>query len=65
MGFNKRRLPEIDELKKIHQESNSDKEFMESVVGKSDALYGSVESMNYLDAVYENLLSKNGRQPKN
>jgi hypothetical protein len=49
MGFNTRRLPELKELMKIRENYNSDKEFLESYVGKSDAIVGPVDSSEYLE----------------
>lgn len=55
MGFNKRELPELDRLKEIHKKIGNDLEFVKFIVGKSDAITGSVESYEYLEKVYENL----------
>jgi hypothetical protein len=49
MGFNTRRLPELKELIKIRENYNSDKEFIESYVGKADAVIGPVDSSDYLE----------------
>ena len=51
MGFNTRRLPELKELIKIRENYNSDKEFLESYVGKADAVIGPVDSSNYLEKI--------------
>jgi hypothetical protein len=58
MGFNKRQLPELDELKKIHERFDTDIEFIKYVVGKSDALIGPSESHRYLEEVYDKVKSK-------
>ena len=55
MGFNKRYIPELEVLMKRRKEYNSDEDFLNSVVGKSDALIGSAESMEYLDSIYEKI----------
>jgi hypothetical protein len=55
MGFNKRYLPELDELKKIHQECPSDEDFIKRIVGKSDCLLGPSESHEYLEKIYEGI----------
>jgi hypothetical protein len=34
---------------------SSDEEFLSAVVGKSDALIGSSESIDYLDQIYDNI----------
>lgn len=62
MGFTKRVLPEIEELMEIHRLSSSDKEFISKVVGKCDGIYGSVESVTYLNNIYENLRTRDGGQ---
>ena len=49
MGFNTRRLPELKDLIKIRENYNSDKEFIESYVGKADAVIGPVDSSDYLE----------------
>jgi hypothetical protein len=51
MGFNKRYLPELDELKVIHQKFSNDRDFIKFIVGKSDALIGPSESHAYLDMI--------------
>lgn len=60
MSFHKRRLPDLQELKKIHEECDSDEDFIQRVVGKSEALSGSKESLDYLDLIYQKIISKNG-----
>jgi hypothetical protein len=54
MGFHKRHIPDIERLKEIRTSCNSDEEFLEKILGKADAIIGSVESVRYLDEVYEN-----------
>ena len=49
MGFNTRRLPELKDLIKIRENYNSDKEFLDSYVGKADAVIGPVDSSDYLE----------------
>jgi hypothetical protein len=55
MGFNKRYIQEIAILKERRKEYSSDSEFLQAIVGKSDALIGSKESMDYLDFLYEKI----------
>ena len=55
MGFNKRLVPELDVLVERRKNYNSDEEFLSAVVGKSDALIGSCESIDYLDQIYESI----------
>ncbi len=57
MGFNKRYVPELDVLMERRKRYDSDEEFINSVVGKADALIGSVQSMEYLDSIYEKIKS--------
>ena len=57
MGFNKRYIQEIEVLKERRKNYNSDEEFLNAVVGKSDALIGPKESMDYLDSIYEKIKS--------
>jgi hypothetical protein len=53
MGFNKRYLPELEDLKELHQKIGNDQDFIKHVVGKSDCLLGPSESHLYLEMVYE------------
>jgi hypothetical protein len=55
MGFHKRHIPGLDRLKEIRTSCNSDEEFLDKIVGKSDAIIGSNESIRYLDEIYENV----------
>ena len=58
MGFNKRYVPELESLKERRKEYSSDREFLNAIVGKSDALIGPVESIKYLDSIYEKIKEK-------
>lgn len=62
MGFNKRYIQELEVLKERRKGYNSDKEFLNAIVGKSDALIGSKESMDYLDSLYEKIKSLEERE---
>jgi hypothetical protein len=62
MGFNKRYIQELEVLKERRKEYGSDKEFLNAIVGKSDALIGSKESMDYLDSIYEKIKSLEERE---
>lgn len=55
MGFNKRFVPELDVLMERRKNYSSDEEFLSAVVGKSDALIGSSESIDYLDQIHDNI----------
>ena len=48
MGFNKRYLPDLAELKSIRERMNDDSRFLEIYLYKPDALIGHTESMEYL-----------------
>ena len=62
MGFSKRYLPELDRLKEIRKEINDDREFLKYVVGKSDCLMGSTESLQMIRYIEEEIENerKNG-----
>ena len=62
MGFNKRYLPELEVLLERRKGYKTDEEFLNAVIGKSDALIGSRKSMDYIDALYKGIQkkSKNG-----
>jgi hypothetical protein len=62
MGFHKRAIPDLEKLIEIHKASKSDSDFIREVVGKAEAVSGPVESLTYLDEVYEKLISENGRK---
>ncbi len=55
MGFHRRHIPDLERLKEIRTSCNSDEEFLDKIVGKSDAIIGSNESIRYLDEIYENV----------
>ena len=57
MGFNKRYIQGLEVLKEKRKMYTSDKEFLNAVVGKSDALTGPNESVDYLDSLYEKIKS--------
>jgi hypothetical protein len=53
MGFNKKYIPDLQRLKEIRISCKSDEEFLEKVLGKADAIIGSIEAVRYLDKIYE------------
>ncbi len=53
MGFHRRHIPDLERLKEIRTSCNRDEEFLDKIVGKSDAIIGSNESIRYLDEIYE------------
>lgn len=62
MGFNKRYIQGLEVLKEKRKMYTSDKEFLNAVVGKSDALTGPNESVDYLDSLYEKIKSLEERE---
>lgn len=60
MGFSKRYLPDIDKLAEMRKEFNDDREFLKFVVGKSDCLMGSTESLQMIRYIEEEI--ENGRK---
>lgn len=55
MGFNKKFLPEVEDLKKMREKYADDKEFLKRIFSNVDAFLGSVESYNYLQKIQKNL----------
>jgi hypothetical protein len=62
MGFNKRYLPELERLKEIREEMNSDKEFLNIYLYKPDVVLGSIDSMDYVKKVEDLAKIKNDRE---
>jgi len=58
MGFNKRYLPELDVLLERRKRYETVDEFLNAVVGKADVIMGSCESVDYIDALYEEIQKK-------
>lgn len=58
MSFFRKILPSIDKMKEIHQDCQSDEEFILRIRGKADALEGSSESFDYLKSVEEKIAKK-------
>jgi len=55
MGFTKRILPDPESLKKMRAEIGNDREFLKMVVGKSDCLLGSTESLEMIRYIEEEI----------
>jgi hypothetical protein len=55
MGFNKKFLPEVEDLKKMREKYADDKEFLLRIFSNADAFLGSVESYNYLEKIQKKL----------
>jgi hypothetical protein len=53
MGFNKKYLPPITEMKKARDSYESDSKFLKDFIGKYDCLIGSKESLDYLNELEE------------
>lgn len=51
MGFNKRYLPELEELKKIRERMDNDKEFLNIYLYRPDAILGHIGSIDYVKEV--------------
>lgn len=51
MGFNKKRLPPLEDLKKIRNSYSSDEEFLIKQFGKADCIIGPLESMDYVKEI--------------
>jgi hypothetical protein len=60
MGFNKRYIPKIDDLKKIQETIQDDKKFLDLYYFKPDALIGSKESVDYMEELARQNEEKNG-----
>jgi hypothetical protein len=58
MGFNKRYIPDLETLKERRKRYENDEEFFKATVGRSDALIGPPESIDYLDSIYEEITKK-------
>jgi hypothetical protein len=58
MSFHRRRIPEIEDLKRIYEECSDDKEFLNRVVGKAEAISGSTESIAFLEKIEEKVYPK-------
>lgn len=52
MGFNNRYLPELKVLLERRKKYKSDEEFLNDVIGRSDSLSGSCESVEYITSLY-------------
>lgn len=51
MGFNRKRLPPLEDLKRIRDFYSSDEEFLIQQFGKADCIIGPLESMDYLKEI--------------
>jgi len=51
MSFNKRFLPELPELIKIHEKFGNDKEFVKHFMYKTDNLSGPSDSFAYFESI--------------
>lgn len=58
MGFNRRYLPELSVLLERRKKYETDEDFLWDVVGKSDAILGPTESVQYLDSIYEKVMEE-------
>ena len=53
MGFNKRNLPDLEELKIIHKKFETDEDFIKHIIGKADVILGPPESHRYIETVLD------------
>lgn len=51
MGFNKRYLPELVNLKGIREEYGNDKKFLETYLYNPDAIIGSTDAVEYVKSI--------------
>lgn len=58
MSFNKRILPDLESLIELRKSLGNDREFLRSVIGKSDCIVGSTDSMNYIKEVEQKINDK-------
>jgi hypothetical protein len=58
MSFHKRHIPEIKDLMRIYEECADDKTFLDKVIGKADAVTGSLESMDFIEKIEEKVYPK-------
>lgn len=60
MGFNRRDLPDLNDLQKIRGRYTSDQEFLEKYLWKVDAISGPSESMNYIRELRKKVQDEQG-----
>ena len=53
MSFNKKYLPDPENLVKIRESYSSDREFLEDYFRKTDMILGSPESFDYIQRIRE------------
>jgi len=64
MGFNKKYLPELDQLQKIRKETGDDLKFLTTYLYLPDAIFGPQSSLDFLKKVEKNLLIKQLNEAK-
>jgi hypothetical protein len=57
MGFNKKFLPEVEDLKKMREKYADDREFLNRIFGNAEAFLGSVDSYEYLKKISDQIQS--------
>ena len=55
MSFNKRIVPDFEDLLKMREEIGNDFELVKTVVGKSDCLIGDTRSIDMIKKIQESL----------
>lgn len=58
MSFNRRILPQLEDLKEMRNSCNNDIEFIKRIVGKSDVIMGPSDSMAFISEIRKNLNEK-------
>ncbi len=48
-------MPDLDNLMKIREEIGNDRQFLKQIIGKSDCLMGSRESLNFIEEIEKSL----------
>ena len=57
MSFNKRIIPDLDDLIKRRNEIGNDSLFLKEIIGKSDCIIGSEVSLNFIREMEKSLYS--------
>jgi hypothetical protein len=58
MGFHRKHIPDIETLKRIYEECQDAQEFLNTVVGKEEAISGSNESLKFLQEISDKVYPK-------
>lgn len=58
MGFSKKYLPDLPELKSLRSKFSCDEDFLKKIIGKSEALIGPSDSMRYIETMEDSIKQK-------